>query len=101
MAEASITEVSGKIKVAGKTSFVLELCRSVLDGTPFLGKPTSKRPVVYLTEQPRASFRVALRRAKLLGRDDFVVLRWSDVIGVTWKEVAAAAVERRRSWEHC
>ena len=88
----SITELVGKIKAAGKTTFVTHLCRSVLDGAPFMGRPTRRSPVVYLTEQPAASFREALRRAGLLDRDDCRVLFWHEAHGVSWPDVVAAAV---------
>ena len=40
-----ITEVDGKIKVAGKTTWVAHLCACVLDGEPFMGRrPRLDRP---------------------------------------------------------
>jgi hypothetical protein len=61
---AAVTELVAKIK-AGKTTYVLgEVVRLALD----------RGPVVYLTEQPAASFRVALERAHLLGRENLFVL---------------------------
>ncbi len=94
IADGSVTEVAGKIKTAGKTTFMLEISRCVATGQPFLGKATAKAPVVYLTEQPRSSFRQALRRAGLLGCADFHFLYWRDVFGVSWPEVAEAAVQK-------
>ncbi len=93
LAAGSITELAGKVKLAGKTTFATYLVRAVLDGAPFLGQPTTKTPVVYLTEQPPTSFRVAMARAGLLGRPDFVVLHWNHTIGHSWEEVAQAATE--------
>lgn len=93
VAAGSLTELGGKIKAAGKTTFVTQLVRAVLDGKPFLGQPTTKTPVVYLTEQPPASFRVAMARAGLLGRDDFVVLSWNQTLGLSWDVVVRMAVE--------
>jgi hypothetical protein len=89
--------VDGKIKAAGKTTFVTNLCRMVLDGLPFLGTPTHRTGVVYLTEQPPSSFREALRRADLLGRDDLMVLTWRQTVGLAWSDVVeAAALECER-----
>jgi hypothetical protein len=34
VASAALTEVEGKIKTAGKTTWVMHLCRSVLEGRP-------------------------------------------------------------------
>jgi hypothetical protein len=93
-----IVEAVGKVKAAGKTTLITHCCRAVLDGLPFLGVPTEKTAVVYLTEQPPSSFREVLRRADLLERDDFAVLYWRDTVGVRWPDVVAAAVaecERR------
>lgn len=91
----ALTEVVGKIKTAGKTTFALLMCRAVLSGETFLGRPTAKGPVVYLTEQPDASFRVAAEKAGVLGRDDFVLLSWYDR-GASWEETVAAAVAKAR-----
>ena len=95
-AAGAISELVGKVKVAGKTTFVLNMSRRVLDGEPFMGLRTMKTPVVYLTEQPEASFRQALRRARLDHRDDFHVLHWHQTAGVPWEEVAQTAVRKAR-----
>ena len=94
VASGSITELDGKIKAAGKTTWLLAMCRKVVDGQDFMGYPTSKTPVVYLTEQGRSSFREALRRADLLSRTDFTVLRYHDVIGTPWPQVIEAAARQ-------
>lgn len=88
---AALTEVEGKIKAAGKTSWILALCRAVLDGRPFMGEETLRGPVVYLTEQPDTSFREALRRADLLERDDFRVLSRLAALGFSWPEIVHLA----------
>ena len=89
-----ITELDGRPKTAGKTTWVLHLCKAVLDGAPFMGAPTRRSGVVYLTEQAPRSFRSTLERAGLLDRDDLLVLRWHDARGTAWPDVAAAG--RRR-----
>lgn len=89
-----MTEVTGKIKVAGKTTWITYLCRQVLDGLPFMGEPTTASPVVYLTEQTTASFREALRRAGLLDRADFHVLLWRETVGLDWPAVVHQAVAK-------
>jgi hypothetical protein len=50
-----------------------------------------KSPVVYLTEQGDSSFRQALARARLLGREDLHVVAWKDTIGIPWEEVVRQA----------
>jgi hypothetical protein len=82
----SVTELVAKIK-AGKTTYALgEIVRQALD----------KGPVVYLTEQPPASFRVALKRAGLLGHKDLHVLSFNAVIGLDWPGIASTAVQKCR-----
>jgi RecA-family ATPase len=91
VARGSITELGAKVKT-GKTTLVLEMVRAILDGARFLDQPTFKTPVVYLTEQPPVSFRKAMERASLLGREDFVRLLYSDTRGLAWPEIGSAAV---------
>lgn len=87
-----ITELGAKVK-AGKTTLIMSLVRAAVEGLDFLGNPTLKTPTVYLTEQPTVSFRQAMERADLLGRDDFHVLFHNDTRGMPWVEVAGAAAE--------
>ncbi len=97
VARGAITEVDGKIKAAGKTTWALAMCRTVVDGAPFMGQPTTRSPVVYLTEQGGTSLRQALDRAGLSDRDDFHVLFWHDTVGIPWPTVVAfAAGEAKR-----
>lgn len=100
VAGGAITEVDGKVKVAGKTTWVTHMVRAVLDGAEFMGEKTAKTPAVVLTEQNPTSFRETMKRADLLNRDDFVTLFWAETLGFSWPEVARAAVEecqRRRA----
>ncbi|MDP9355364.1 MAG: AAA family ATPase [Chloroflexota bacterium] len=92
-----VTELSGKIKAGGKTTLITHMCRAALDGEPFLGKPTSRTPVVFLTEQADSSLREAMRRADLLDRDDFVVLSYYDARHLAWPEIVAATVAHART----
>ena len=93
VALGSITELVAKIK-AGKTTFILALCAAVLAGADFLGKPTTTRQVVYLTEQSGASFRAQLSKAGLLGNPEFIILQWNRVAGIPWETVAKAALKK-------
>jgi AAA domain len=92
LVRGAATELSGHIK-HGKTTLTGHLCRAVLDGADFLGEPTAKGPVVYITEQPPASFRQLIEAAGL-DRDDFYVLYWLNTLGRPWPEVAEAAVNK-------
>jgi hypothetical protein len=96
LAFGAITELDGKPKAAGKTTFVLAMIRAMLDGEPFLGHPTVPGPAVMLTEQPPASLRAALVRAGLDDRDDFLLLSWADAAGTPWSEVVERAAEACR-----
>ena len=87
-----ITEVDGKVKLAGKSTWTTHLCRAVLDGLSFMGEPTRKSPIVYLTEQPPSSWRLSLERAGLLGREDLHCLYFKDIRGLAWPVVADEAV---------
>jgi hypothetical protein len=82
----AVTELVAKIK-AGKTTYALgEIVRQAL----------ARGPVVYLTEQPSASFRVALERADLLGHKDLHVLSFNAVIGLDWPGTASLATAKCR-----
>jgi hypothetical protein len=94
LARQAITELDGRAKAAGKTTFAASLVRQVLNGVPFLGRPTQKSRVVYLTEQTGATFREVLRRAGLLDREDLFVLPWHDTFGYRWPSVVSEAVAK-------
>jgi hypothetical protein len=91
VARGSITELGAKIKI-GKTTLTLAMVKAVLSGAAFLGEPTTKTPVVYLTEQPKVSFRTAMERADLLGRSDFIFLMHGETRGLPWPQIVAEAV---------
>ncbi len=100
LARGALTEVIGKAKLAGKTTFMLALCRAVVTGAPFLDGPTARTRVIYLTEQSESSFVQGLDEASLLDHPDFVVLFWRETIGVPWPDVVAQVVaeaERREA----
>jgi hypothetical protein len=96
VAAGAITEVDGKAKTSGKTTWLTHLARAVLDGQPFMGEPTTKSPVVFLTEQSMSTFRVAMARAGLLGRGDLRVLFWRDTLNNSWTEIVKAARDECR-----
>jgi putative DNA primase/helicase len=95
-ARGAITELDGKIKAGGKTTLFTHLVGAVLDGKPFLGSPTKKTKVVYLTEQGTPSFRKALERAELTDREDLYILKWGDVAGLRWHKVGRAAKKKAK-----
>jgi len=96
LAFGAITELDGKPKAAGKTTFVLAMTGAILDGEPFLGHPTTEGPVVMLTEQPPSSLRAALLRAGLADREDFILLSWAEAAGTAWPEIVDVAADACR-----
>ena len=96
VAVTAVTEVAGKAKAAGKTTWLIHLIRSVLNGEPFLDQPTMQTPVVYLTEEKPGTLTEALKRAGLAERDDLHFLMWHETKGKTWSQVVEAAIDRCR-----
>lgn len=98
LALGAITEVDGKIKSSGKTTLVTHVVAAILDGQPFLGQPTMRTNIVYLTEQTPGPFREALARANLLGRGTELRLVFrAEVAGLAWPAlVATVAADARR-----
>ena len=94
VAAKAVTALDGKPKAAGKTTWLLRLIGCVLDAESFMGEPTTKTSVVYLTEEGEATFREALDRAGLLGRHDLHVLHRGDAWSVPWPGVISAAVKK-------
>jgi hypothetical protein len=97
VAVGAITEVVGKPKAAGKTTWVMHLVKAVLMGAAFMDSPTEATPVVYLTEERDSSLREALGRAGLLDRVDLHILRWQDTRGIPWSEIVHEAIAKCRS----
>src|SRR5438105_11053969 len=93
VAQGCLTELDGKVKLAGKTTFVTWMVRALLRGADFLGFPTRECRVVWLTEQPEASFRETLRRAGLLESEDLFLLFWKHTLGMKWDHIVQAAAE--------
>lgn len=82
----AVTELVAKIKT-GKTTYALG---------EIVSQALGKGPVVYLTEQPPASFRVALGRANLLESTNLFVLSFNDVMGMDWPGIARVAAQKCR-----
>lgn len=92
--KGAITEVDGKIKAGGKTTWISHMAACVLEGTPFMGEPTTRTKMIFLTEQQPASFRKVLERARLTTQEDLYVLPWHEVAGMPWFQVASHATEK-------
>ena len=94
LARGTITELDGKVKVSGKTTFCHHLARSILDGEPFLSRYTLRGPVVYLTEEGPATFERAMATRGLKGQHDFHYLSKRHAATATWPQLVAAAREK-------
>jgi KaiC/GvpD/RAD55 family RecA-like ATPase len=93
LASSNITDLSGEAKLSGKTTFSMHMIASVVKGEDFMGFPTEKSKVLYLTEQGN-NFAEALQKAGLEGADgELFVIQHKDVRGVEWKELLSKAVE--------
>ena len=79
-----ITELDGKVKQAGKTTFIAAMVRAILEGEPFLGERTMRTPVMYLTEQTIQTFKRALGRGGLRGIRDLHILFRDKTNGDPW-----------------
>lgn len=90
VARGAVTELSAKIKT-GKTTIMLSLVNAVRRGEPFLGQPTTRTPVVILTEERPSTFRAAMARTGLLDAADIHVLFRSEANGTPWPDVVDAA----------
>jgi hypothetical protein len=105
LASEAITELDGKAKSAGKTTFALAMCKAILSGGEFLGKPTRRNSIVYLTEESTPSFRAALERSGIGANSDFHIFPWSRMFQLRsekdsetlWAQAVDAAIQRARS----
>jgi hypothetical protein len=99
IAKDSITEITGKVKQAGKTTFLMSMVKAILEGGPFIGQTCIQMPVIYLTEQNDITFKAALIRAGINGHPDLHVMSWHDARAhkLTWEDQcnAVAAYARK------
>ena len=93
----------GTIK-AGKTVFLLLLAKAMMRGEEFLGMRCEPTNVLYVTEQPSASFKVQLREADMLEgggdkRKSFYILDLSNLYGLDWPGRASLIRETAKKHE--
>jgi hypothetical protein len=93
LAKGAITDLVGKAKIAGKTTWALALCAAVLEGAEFMGLPTNRTGIVYLTEQSEITFQLCLERANIGPRDDFQALFWHETLAKEWRYVVDEAID--------
>jgi len=87
VARESLTEIVGKAKLAGKTTFVLKMAKAMESGTSFMGKRTRPAKILYLTEERHSTFVQALNRAGLSESDSLYVVSYYEVSQtLSWPE---------------
>jgi len=91
------TELVGRPKAAGKTTYLLALAKAAVSGGVFLGAQVPRTRVLYLTEQSGTSFRRAIVRAGLEDSPDFHLLTWGDCSHVKWAALVPAVVRWARA----
>jgi hypothetical protein len=92
--QGAVTELDGKVKSSGKTTFACHLARAVLDGEPFLDRATMKGPVVYLTEEGRSSWDPRAENLGIADHPDLHVISKRENPRATWADLVEAARDR-------
>jgi len=93
VARGVVTELDGKAKAAGKTTFLMAMIAAMRSGSEFLGLATRPAGTVYLSEQTPGTLRGALMRAGLGEAESVHLMSYADTKGMPWPDVAARAVE--------
>jgi hypothetical protein len=96
VAAGVVTEIDGKLKASGKTTWIAALLRAVLAGALFMGLQTKRAKGIWLTEERPQTFAETLKRAHLEAATDIEVLHWHEVKHLPWPVVMAATVKRAK-----
>lgn len=82
---------------AGKSTLLAHIVRGLVDGSEVIGRRAEQTPVVWVTEQPRASFETeVLQGAGLRDHPELFLLYFHDLLEAPWDERAAATFEAAR-----
>ena len=84
VAPGVVTEIDGKLKASGKTTWIAALLRAVLTGALFMGLQTKRAKAIWLTEERPQTFAETLKRAHLEDSTEIEVLHWHEVKGLPW-----------------
>jgi hypothetical protein len=89
------TLLDGAAKAAGKSTLLLTSMAAMFRRNLFLNRATQSAKVLYVTEEYRTTFRLAVERAGLLDDDfdGFYYLTADDLGGKTWAEKLAVIEE--------
>jgi hypothetical protein len=69
LAQGALTVLGAREKT-GKSTLAFALLRHLLDGSPFLGRPTTPTAIVYISEEAPATLQEKLERFGLSGEDE-------------------------------
>lgn len=94
VAQDCITDIVGQSKWGGKSTFALQMCKAICRGEPFLGQPTIKTPVLYLTEERATTFVAALKRAGFTKSDPFHTVFWDETVSMLGEELDDGTIKR-------
>jgi hypothetical protein len=90
LVRGGITDLAGRAKAAGKTSFTLGMVRCCLDGKPFLGEDTEQASVVFLTEQGN-NIAEAFKKTGINERhENLHIVPWRSTTGHKWPQIVEA-----------
>jgi predicted ATP-dependent serine protease len=95
VAPGEITDVAGKAKLSGKTTFITHMLNAVIKGEEFMGLATRKSKVLYLTEQGN-NFANALKKSGLVDAGDALrLVQYRDLDGknARWNNLINAAIK--------
>jgi hypothetical protein len=95
VARGGISLYDGPPKAAGKTTHVMHLVGAVVEGRPFLDRPTMRTPVVYVTEEHASTFRRRQAQAGVNSSDLHVLLR-RKVAGISFADIVDRVLEKCR-----
>lgn len=81
----------------GKSTYAVGMCAAIRSGRPFLGRVVEPCNILYMTEEPRATFEATLERAGIEEHDaGFQYLRrgMAGVAGKPWPKIVEATMQR-------
>jgi len=93
MKKGDISLFGGEAKKSGKTTFYMHMLKTVHDGTPFMGMPTTKAKSLVLTEQGN-NILEATGKAGIRDTDRIFFALYKDLAKEKWPETGKRAIER-------
>lgn len=93
-ARGMLTQLTGLPK-EGKSTFTAAAAAAVSEGREFIGAATTRTPVLYYTEEGKATFTAMMRRVCAADAADVHVLLRSQTFGRSWSEVCEVMREYR------